>query len=78
MSKVFHLVDLRCQAWPLNKWFGQKTAQERLEWLSANGKVSLSKWTPREGIQAYNFESGCGRRCVFTFRGNDISIPLGG
>lgn len=76
MNGVFHLLDLVSQGRAVERHLIGLAASEKLEWLSARGKLKpKSKEYPFEE-QSYSFESVTGRKCFFFFK-NDNFVFIG-
>ena len=65
----FHLLDLPSQAVAVQRHLQGTSADEKMEWLRAYGKVTLKSKQSDDERQVYFFESSIGRECAFFIDG---------
>ena len=76
MKEDFHLIDLISQAGAVQSLLRGKSTEEKIEWLSAHGTITLKPKTQQNERQSFWFESPTKTTCCF-FLDDDEFVFIG-
>jgi hypothetical protein len=74
MERDFHLIDLVSQAGAVQRLLHGKSADEKLAWLSARGKIAKMEKKFAEWPDTYFFTSTTGAECAFVIQGDVLAF----
>ena len=76
MNAAFHLIDLVSQAAAVQSLLRGRSAEEKIEWLSAHGSIKPKTKTRPDERQCFWFESPTKASCCF-FLDDDEFVFIG-
>jgi hypothetical protein len=76
MKRTFPLIDLISQAGAVQSLLRGKSPEEKIEWLSAHGTITLKPKTQQNERQSFWFESPTKANCCF-FLDDDEFVFIG-
>jgi hypothetical protein len=76
MKGTFHVIDLISQAGAVQSLLRGKSSEEKIEWLSAHGSITLKPKTQQDERQCFWFESPTKVNCCF-FLDDDEFVFIG-
>jgi hypothetical protein len=76
MKRTFPLIDLISQAGAVQSLLHGKSTEEKIEWLSVHGTITLKPKTQQNERQSFWFESPTKANCCF-FLDDDEFVFIG-